>query len=106
MAIAAGKRRRQQPVHRRHRRKVFGLVADHLTVIGDRGLKRRLRGEVLGLRLRECGLRLRDVGARHFADVEAVPRLPKLLLQHLDVAAVEIQRRGVAHHVHVIRERR
>ena len=45
--------------------------------------------------------RLRDVGARDFADVEAVAGLAKLLLQHLDVAALQIEDRGVADQVHV-----
>ena len=45
--------------------------------------------------------RLRHVGARHFADVEAVAGLAQLLLQHLDVAALQIEDRGVADQVHV-----
>ena len=53
---------------------------------------------------RPCGeprFRLRHVGARHLADVEAVAHLAQLLLQHLDVAALQIEDRGVAQQVHV-----
>ena len=53
---------------------------------------------------RPCGeprFRLRHVGARHLADVEAVARLAQLLLQHLDVAALQFEDGGVAQQIHV-----
>ena len=80
----------------------LGIVADRLAIIGERGLQLRLRAERGGARAGETRLGLRDVGARHLADVEAVLGLAQLFLQHLDVVAVEIEDRGVAHHVHVI----
>ena len=48
--------------------------------------------KILRLRLRQRGLGLRDVGAGHLADVEPVLGLPQLLLQHLDIAAIEVER--------------
>ena len=44
---------------------------------------------------------MRDVRSRDLADVEAVPRLAKLLLEHIDVASLQIKRRRVAQRVHV-----
>lgn len=38
---------------------------------------------------------------RHFADVEALLRLPQLLFEHFDVVAAQIRDRCVAQHVHV-----
>ena len=45
--------------------------------------------------------RLCHVGARHLADREAILRLPQLLLQHLDVAALQVEDRRVTNEVHV-----
>jgi len=42
-----------------------------------------------------------DVGAGDFAGGEAVAGLAQLLLQHLDVAPLQLQDRGVADQVHV-----
>jgi hypothetical protein len=44
---------------------------------------------------------LRDVGARHFADIEAVTGLFQLLGEHFDVAAIEIEDRLVAQQIHI-----
>ena len=87
---------------RRDRRQALRIVADRLAIIGQRRLQLRLRAERRGPRAGEARLGLRDVGAGDFADVEAVLRLPQLLLQHLDVVAIEIENRRVAQHVHVI----
>ena len=46
-------------------------------------------------------LRLRHVGACHFTDREAVLGLPQLLLQHLDVAALQGEDRRVANEIHI-----
>jgi hypothetical protein len=35
-----------------------------------------------------------DVGARHFTDIETVARLPQLLLQHFDVAPLQVEDGG------------
>ena len=53
----------------------------------------------------EARLGLGDVGAGHFADVEAVARLPQLLVEHLDVVALQVEDGRVAQHVHVGRAR-
>ena len=44
---------------------------------------------------------MRDIGARDFADVEAVTGLFELFGEHFDVAAVEIEDRLVAQQIHV-----
>ena len=49
----------------------------------------------------QAQFRLRDVGAGHLADIEAVAGLAQLLLQHLDVAPLQIEDRRVAQQVHV-----
>ena len=49
----------------------------------------------------EPRLGLGNVGAGHLADVEAVARLPQLLLEHLDVVAAEVEVSRVAQHVHI-----
>lgn len=97
-----GERLRQGLFDRLDRREIVRLVADRLAVIGDRGLQRRLRGERGRLGACEARLRLGDVGPGDLADRELVARLPQLLLEHLDIVAVEIENRGVAQHVHVI----
>ena len=56
---------------------------------------------ICGARGGQPRFRLRHVGAGDFADIEAVAGLAKLLLQHLDVAALQIEDRGVADQVHV-----
>ena len=45
--------------------------------------------------------RLRDVGAGDFADIETVAGLAQLLLQHFDVAPLQVEDRGVAQQIHV-----
>ena len=69
------------------------------------GGARRRQVRLCGQHLRAAGgeprFGLRHVGLRHLADVEAIARLPQLLLQHLDVAPLQIEHRGVAQHVHV-----
>ena len=56
---------------------------------------------ICGARGGQPQFRLRHVGARDLADAEAIAGLAKLLLQHLDVAALQIEDRGVADQVHV-----
>jgi len=65
----------------------------------------RLASAVSKLRLAGSELRLRlcDVCARHFADIEAVPRLLQRLLEHAHVALLHFDDRGVAQIVHVDR---
>ena len=92
---------RQRPHDRLHRRKAGRLIADELTVARDRGLQRRLRAERGRLGACKARLRLRDVGARHFADSEAVPRLAQLFLQDVDVVAVEVENGRILQHVHI-----
>ena len=92
---------RQRPHERLHRRKAGRLIADELTVARDRGLQGRLRAERGRLGARKARLRLRHVGARHFADGEAVPRLAQLFFQHVDVVAVEAENGRILQHVHI-----
>ena len=49
-------------------------------------------------------LGLRDVGTGDLADRKAVSRLAQLLLQDVNVVAIEIEDRRVAQHVHVGRD--
>ena len=44
---------------------------------------------------------LRHIGAGHFADPKTVLRRLELLAQHLDVVAVDLDQRLVAHHVEI-----
>ena len=92
---------RYRPHKRLHRRKAGRLIADELTVARDRGLQGRLRAERGALGLSQARLRLRDVGARHFADSEAVTRLAQLLFQHIDVVVVEAENGRVLQHIHI-----
>ena len=77
------------------------LDADDAAIGRLRGLQICFRGEHLRLRGGKPRFRLRDVGARHLADIEAVARLLELLLQHLHVAPLQIEDRGIAQHIHV-----
>ncbi len=95
------KRLRRQPVDRHGGAQADRLDADDAPIGGLRGLQVRFRGQHLRLRRRDARFRLRDVGARHLADIEAVARLLELLLQHLHVAPLQIEDRGIAQHVHV-----
>ena len=92
---------RQRPGKRLHRRKAGRLIADELTVASDCGLQGRHRAERGRLGARKARLRLRHVGARHFADGEAVPRLAQLFFQHIDVVAVEVENGRILQHVHI-----
>ncbi|MGY4454148.1 hypothetical protein ACVWZR_008808 [Bradyrhizobium sp. i1.3.1] len=93
----------QETIHRRTGREVRRLVAD------DAAEVRARRGEICfgreGLRLasRQLRFRLRNVGARHFADVEAITRLLQRLLEHAHVAALDFERSCIAQIVHVDR---
>jgi hypothetical protein len=66
-----------------------------------RRLQVRFRREHLRLRCRDARLGLRHVSARHLAHIETIPRLLELFLQHLNVAPLQIEDRGIAQHVHV-----
>ena len=99
-------RRRQRlrgdkPIDRAGRRQRARLDADHLPIGRTRGGVIGFRGQHLRAGGGQPRFRLRHVGARDLADVEAVAGLAKLLLQHLDVAALQIEDRGVADQVHV-----
>ena len=96
-------RLRRQAIHRACRRKRARLDADHLPVGRARRRVVGFRGQHRGARGGQARFRLRHVGARHFADVEAVAGLAELLLQHLDVAALQLQDRRIADQVHVRR---
>jgi hypothetical protein len=92
---------RPQAVDRAGRFEPARLDADHLPVgRTGRGVV-RLRGQHLRARRGKPRLRLRHVGAGDLADLEAILGLPQLLLQHLDVAALQAENRGVADQVHV-----
>jgi len=80
------------------------VIANHLTVGRDGGLQRRDRAERGRLRAGEACLGLRDVGSGDFADGKSVPGLAQLLLQDLDIVAIEVQDRGVFQDVHVGRD--
>ena len=64
--------------------------------VGFRGQQLRLAGGKLRFRLR-------DVGARDFADIEAVARLLQRLFEHANVALLNLDDRRVAQIVHVDR---
>ena len=92
---------RREAVDRRAGRELARIAADHLAIGRRRGLVVGFRGEHLRAAGGQPRFRLRHVGARHLADIEAVAGLPQLLLQHLDVAPLQIEDRGVAQQVHV-----
>src|SRR5215472_17037475 len=105
LRLASGNCSRQrrwgQPIDRCAWRKPARIDPDDSAVI-------RLRSDVIRLCLKklrtscsEARFGLRDVGARHFADIEAVTRLFQLLGKHFDVAAIEIKDRLVAYQIHV-----
>ena len=93
--------RRRQAVDRARRLEPARLHADHLPIGRARRHVVRLRGQHLRARRSKPRFRLRHVGARHLADRETVLGLPQLLLQHLDVAALQGEDRRVANEVHV-----
>ena len=94
-------RHRNQPVERAPGRELARLDADDLPEPGDARPQVRFRGADLRAPLGKPRLGLGDVGAGHLADVEAVARLPQLLLEDLDVVALEVEVRRVAQHVHI-----
>ena len=96
----------RQPVDRRARRQLARLDADHLPVRRPRRGQVGFGGQHRGAAGRQPRLRLRDVGARHLADIEAVAHLAQLLLQHFDVAALQIEDCAVAQQIHVGGRRR
>ena len=77
------------------------IDADDAAIIGLRCHVVRLGAEKRGSAGGQPRFRLRDVGARHLADIEAVAGLLELLGEHLDVAAIEIEDRGIAQQIHV-----
>ena len=94
-------RHRNQPVERAPGRELARLDADDLPEPGDAPPQVRLRYADLRTGQGEPRLGLGDVGAGHLADVEAVARLPQLLLEDLDVVAAEVEVSRVAQHVHI-----
>ncbi len=56
---------------------------------------------MLGFAGRQLRFRLRDVGARHFADIEAVLGLLQRLFEHAGIAALNLDDGGIAQIVHV-----
>ena len=79
------------------------LVADDAAEIRSRRHQVGFGGQQLRLAGGELRLRLRDVGAGHFADIEAVAGLLQRLLEHADVALLNLDDRGIAQIVHVDR---
>ena len=49
----------------------------------------------------KAGFGLGHVGPGHLADIEAVAGLAQLLVDHLDVVALQVENGRVAQHVHV-----
>ena len=92
---------RRETVDRRAGRELARIAADHLPIGRRRRLVIGFRGEHLRAAGGQPRFRLRHVGARHLADIEAVAGLPQLLLQHLDVAPLQVEDRAVAQQIHV-----
>jgi hypothetical protein len=92
---------RHEAVDRLARREFAWLDADHLTEARNGGAQVGLGQAHLRASPGKPGLGLRDVRARDLADVEAVAGLAELLLQNLDVVALQVQDRRVAQNVHV-----
>jgi hypothetical protein len=82
-------------------RELTGLDADRLPIGRFRRHDVRLGGEQLRLAGGEPRFGLRDVGLRHLADVETIPRLAQLLLQHAHVVLLQFENRLVAQQIHV-----
>ncbi len=100
-AIASFSVARRHAVDRRRGGELAGFDPDDLAVDRLRRDEVRFRLEHLRAAGGEPRFGLRHVGARHLADIEAVAGLAQLLLQHLDVAALEIEDRAIAQQVHV-----
>src|SRR5439155_22272432 len=79
-------RRWEEAIDRRTRRERYRLVADDAAEVRARRRQVGFRGQELRLAGGELRLRLRNVGARDFADIEAVARLFQCLLEHANVA--------------------
>ena len=77
------------------------IDADHPAIIRSRCHVLRLGGEKLRASCGEPRFGLRYVGARYFADVEAVARLLELLGQDFDVAPLQIEHRLIAQQIHI-----
>ena len=92
---------RREPVNGRAWRELARLHADDLPVSRNRGFVGRLRAQHLRAPGRKPRFRLRDVRACHLTHIEAIAGLAQLLLQNLDVAPLQIERRGVAQQIHV-----
>ena len=92
---------RQQAADRGRRDEVARRVADHLLIDRPARLQIRLRHVEVGNRAGPSRLGLRHVGARHLADIEAVPRLLQLLRQHFDVVLAQAHDGLVAHYIDV-----
>ena len=91
----------RQPVDRRARSERARIDADHPAIIRSRCHVLRLGGEKLRASGGEPRFGLRHVGARHFADVEAVARLLELFGENFDVAPLQIEHRLIAQQIHV-----
>ncbi len=94
-------RSRRQPVDRRAGGELAGIEPDHAAIDGARGGEIGLRGQHLRLPRGDARFGLGHVGARDFADIEAVAGLAQLLLEHFDVAPLQIVDGAVAQHVHI-----
>jgi len=94
------------PFHHSHLVPVLGQVsptfgettecADDAAEVRPRRVQIGFRRQQLRLAGGELRLRLRDVGARYFADIEAVARLFQRLLEHANIALLHFDDRGVA----------
>jgi len=96
---------RREPVDRHARRQPARLNTDHLPIGRSRGCVVRFRGEQLRATGREPRFCLRHVGARNLASAETVARLPQRRFEHIDVAALKLEHRGIAQQIHVGRDR-
>ena len=105
LAVALGhalaEARRQEVADRGRRDDIAWRVADHLLIDRPARLQIRLRHVEVGNRAGPTRLGLRHVGARHLADIEAVPGLLQLLRQHRDVVLAQAHDGLVAHHIDV-----
>ena len=94
-------RARRERRQRRRRLEILGKLADDAQVILAARLQLRLGALQLAARLRQPRVGLGDVGAGEIADLEAIARGLCVRLQHAHVAAVELDDRLVADHVHI-----
>ena len=92
---------RAQAVERPAGSQLARLHADDLAVDRDTGAQVGFGKAGLGAGSGKARLGLGDVRPGHFADVEAVAGLPELLLDHLDVVALQVENGGVAQDVHI-----